>query len=103
MVALKSDGRAGIKTGMADIGAGTCAMLTRITAEMLGLAPERVEVRRGDTDSPPAAGSNGVMGRGLQRLLRLPHLRGDRQAHRRAHLLRGKGADTEGRTRHPGE
>ena len=61
-VTLMQDGRAIVETDMTDIGTGTYTILGQIAAEMLGLPTERVEVRLGDTDFPPAAGSGGSFG-----------------------------------------
>lgn len=61
-VTLKADGTARVETDMTDIGTGTYAILGQVAAEMLGLPMERVEVRLGDTDLPPSAGSGGSHG-----------------------------------------
>jgi xanthine dehydrogenase YagR molybdenum-binding subunit len=61
-VTLKGDGTALVETDMTDIGTGTYAILGQIAAEMLGLPMGRVEVRLGDTDLPPSAGSGGSHG-----------------------------------------
>ncbi len=61
-VTLRTDGTALVETDMTDIGTGTYTILGQITAEMLGLAFEAVEVRLGDTDLPPSAGSGGSWG-----------------------------------------
>ena len=61
-VTLRPDGTALVETDMTDIGTGTYAILTQLTAEMLGLDPAHVEVQLGDTDHPPAAGSGGSWG-----------------------------------------
>lgn len=61
-VTLKADGTAEVETDMTDIGTGTYAVLTQIAAEMLGLPPENVTVRLGDTEYPPASGSGGSFG-----------------------------------------
>ncbi|MCX7567098.1 xanthine dehydrogenase family protein molybdopterin-binding subunit [Sulfitobacter sp. F26169L] len=61
-VTLDPDGTATVETDMTDIGTGTYAILTQLTAEMLGLKPSAVEVRLGDTDHPPGAGSGGSWG-----------------------------------------
>ncbi len=61
-VTLTAGGRAVVETDMTDIGTGTYAILTQIAAEMLGLPPERVETRLGDSEFPPAAGSGGSWG-----------------------------------------
>jgi xanthine dehydrogenase YagR molybdenum-binding subunit len=47
---------------MTDIGTGTYTILTQIAAEMLGLPPERVRMKLGDTSFPQAAGSGGSFG-----------------------------------------
>ncbi|MAM24002.1 MAG: xanthine dehydrogenase [Rhodobacteraceae bacterium] len=61
-VTLDPDGSAVVETDMTDIGTGSYAILTQLTAEMLGLRPDQVEVRLGDTDHPPASGSGGSWG-----------------------------------------
>lgn len=61
-VTLTPEGTAVVETDMTDIGTGTYAILTQLAAEMLGLAPQDVEVRLGDTDFPPASGSGGSWG-----------------------------------------
>ncbi|TBN40377.1 xanthine dehydrogenase family protein molybdopterin-binding subunit [Paracoccus subflavus] len=61
-VTLGPDGRAIVETDMTDIGTGTYTILGQIAAEALGLPQERVEVRLGDTDFPPATGSGGSFG-----------------------------------------
>ena len=61
-VTLLPGGRALVETDMTDIGTGTYAILTQIAAEMLGLPPEAVETRLGDTDYPPGPGSGGSWG-----------------------------------------
>ena len=61
-VTLRPDGTALVETDMTDIGTGTYAILGQIAGEMLGLPVEKVEVRLGDTDYPPASGSGGSWG-----------------------------------------
>ncbi len=61
-VTLQPDGTALVETDMTDIGTGSYAVLGQIAAEMLGLSQDRVEVRLGDTDLPPASGSGGSWG-----------------------------------------
>lgn len=61
-VTLEADGTAVVETDMTDLGTGTYAILTQITAEMLGLPVDRVTVRLGDTEFPPASGSGGSWG-----------------------------------------
>lgn len=61
-VILTAEGKAVVETDMTDIGTGTYAILTQIAGDMLGLPPENVETRLGDTDLPPASGSGGSFG-----------------------------------------
>jgi len=61
-VRLGPDGTAVVESDMTDIGTGTYTVLGQIAAEMLGLPPERVLVRLGDTQFPPGAGSGGSWG-----------------------------------------
>lgn len=63
-VTLAPGGRAVIETDMTDIGTGTYTILAQVAAEMLGLAVDRIDVRLGDTDFPPSAGSGGSFGAG---------------------------------------
>ncbi len=60
-VRLQGD-RAVVETDMTDIGTGTYAILSQIAGEMLGLSPDRVDVRLGDSDLPGASGSGGSFG-----------------------------------------
>jgi xanthine dehydrogenase YagR molybdenum-binding subunit len=59
---LNTDGTATAELAMTDIGTGTYTILTQIGADLLGLPPEKVKVRLGDTDFPPAMGSGGSFG-----------------------------------------
>jgi xanthine dehydrogenase YagR molybdenum-binding subunit len=61
-VRLNADGTAEVETDQTDIGTGTYAILTQIACEMLGLPPENVTVRLGDTELPPGSGSGGSFG-----------------------------------------
>lgn len=61
-VTLRGDGTALVETDLTDIGTGTYAILGQVAAEMLGLPVASVEVRLGDTDLPPSAGSGGSHG-----------------------------------------
>lgn len=61
-VTLVQDGHAIVETDMTDIGTGTYTILGQLAAEMLGLSADRVEVKLGDTDFPPASGSGGSFG-----------------------------------------
>ncbi|HEU0043160.1 xanthine dehydrogenase family protein molybdopterin-binding subunit [Sphingomonas sp.] len=63
-VRLEPDGRATVGCDMTDIGTGTYTILAQVAGEMLGLPVDRVEVRLGDTDLPPSAGSGGSFGAG---------------------------------------
>jgi xanthine dehydrogenase YagR molybdenum-binding subunit len=59
---LNPDGTATAELAMTDIGTGTYTILTQIAADLLGLPPEKVLIRLGDTDYPEAAGSGGSFG-----------------------------------------
>ena len=61
-VILKEDGTAVVETDMTDIGTGTYAILTQICCDMLGIEPEDVETRLGDSHFPKASGSGGSFG-----------------------------------------
>jgi xanthine dehydrogenase YagR molybdenum-binding subunit len=61
-VRLTPDGFATVRMAMTDIGTGTYTILTQIAAEMLGLPPERIRMRLGDTEFPEASGSGGSFG-----------------------------------------
>jgi xanthine dehydrogenase YagR molybdenum-binding subunit len=61
-VTLGTDGRATIETDMTDIGTGTYTILAQIAGESLGLPIRCVDVKLGDTDLPPGAGSGGSFG-----------------------------------------
>src|SRR5690606_14677914 len=61
-VTLCPDGTAIVASDMTDIGTGTYAVLGQVAGEMLGLDPENVLVRLGDSSFPPGAGSGGSWG-----------------------------------------
>ncbi|MEO9132477.1 MAG: xanthine dehydrogenase family protein molybdopterin-binding subunit [Sphingomonas sp.] len=61
-VTLGKDGRATIETDMTDIGTGTYTILAQIAGESLGLPVHSIDVKLGDTDLPPGAGSGGSFG-----------------------------------------
>ncbi|MFA6113189.1 MAG: xanthine dehydrogenase family protein molybdopterin-binding subunit [Sphingomonas sp.] len=61
-VTLGTDGRATIETDMTDIGTGTYTILAQIAGESLGLPIRCIDVKLGDTDLPPGAGSGGSFG-----------------------------------------
>ena len=51
-VTLRSDGSALVEAGMHDLGTGTYTVMQQVAADALGLAPEKVTVRLGDTRLP---------------------------------------------------
>lgn len=61
-VILRPDGTAVVETDMTDIGTGSYAILGQVAGEMLGLRPDDIDVRLGDTDLPPGSGSGGSFG-----------------------------------------
>ncbi|WP_426255191.1 molybdopterin cofactor-binding domain-containing protein [Sphingomonas sp. DC2300-3] len=63
-VRLEANGRAIVACDMTDIGTGTYTILAQTVGEMLGLPVASVEVRLGDSDLPPSAGSGGSFGAG---------------------------------------
>ncbi|SOB78653.1 xanthine dehydrogenase YagR molybdenum-binding subunit [Sphingomonas guangdongensis] len=63
-ITLTPSGTALVETDMTDIGTGTYTILAQIAGELLGLPLDKVEVRLGDTDAPPGAGSGGSWGAG---------------------------------------
>ena len=63
-VTLTPEGRAVVETDMTDIGTGTYTIAAQIAGELLGLPIDRVDVRLGDTNFPPSAGSGGSWGAG---------------------------------------
>ncbi|MBD0676615.1 xanthine dehydrogenase family protein molybdopterin-binding subunit [Streptomyces sp. CBMA156] len=58
----REGGRYVAETGAADLGTGTWTTLAQIAADALGVPVERVEVRIGDTDYPPASVAGGSSG-----------------------------------------
>jgi xanthine dehydrogenase YagR molybdenum-binding subunit len=59
-VTLNSDGSALVEAAAHDIGTGTYTVMAQVAADALGISPERVSVRLGDTrlpESHPAIGS----------------------------------------------
>ncbi len=66
-VRAHSDGRVVVEAGTQEIGTGLPGVLTLVAADVLGVAPETVQVRHGDTGLPAAgmtAGSSATMGVG---------------------------------------
>ena len=70
-VSCKADGEITVLTAIPDIGTGTHTLLRQITAEMLTVPAEQVEVARGDTDTfdtdaePGGSKITAMVGRGL--------------------------------------
>src|SRR5256886_404429 len=73
-VTLKRDGSALVETGTHDLGTGTYTVMQQVAADTLGLAPDKVIVRLGDTRLPAShasigsatvanAGASGMLGR----------------------------------------
>src|SRR3989449_9247557 len=58
-VTLKRDGSALVETGTHDLGTGTYTVMQQVAADTLGLAPDKVIVRLGDTRLPASHASIG--------------------------------------------
>lgn len=56
---IHSDGSIEIRCGTQDLGTGTKTLIALIAADLLGLTPEQITVRVGDTQYPPSGGSGG--------------------------------------------
>ncbi|MGH8024623.1 MAG: xanthine dehydrogenase family protein molybdopterin-binding subunit, partial [Limisphaerales bacterium] len=56
---VNPDGSVEIRLGVQDIGTGTKTVIAVVAAEMLGLKPEQITVKVGDTNFPPGPGSGG--------------------------------------------
>lgn len=56
---INPDGSIEFRLGVQDIGTGTRTVIAVIAAELLGLKPEQITVRVGDTNFPPGPGSGG--------------------------------------------
>ncbi len=63
-VRIEPDGRVVVFTDVSPHGQGTATSFAQIAADVLGVAPTRVEVRHGDTDSLPVGGGT-TSSRGL--------------------------------------
>jgi xanthine dehydrogenase YagR molybdenum-binding subunit len=61
MVRLQSDGRVLVAAGAQEIGNGMYTLMTLVTSDVLGLSPERIDAKLGDTDLPEAPISAGSM------------------------------------------
>jgi xanthine dehydrogenase YagR molybdenum-binding subunit len=53
------DGSIEFRLGVQDIGTGTKTVIAVVAAELLGLTPEQITVKVGDTNFPPGPGSGG--------------------------------------------
>ncbi|MEJ2870531.1 xanthine dehydrogenase family protein molybdopterin-binding subunit [Actinomycetospora sp. OC33-EN08] len=58
-VTVYPDGSAAVRNAATDIGTGTYTIVGQIAADLLGLAPDQVDVDMGDTEMPPSAQSGG--------------------------------------------
>ena len=56
---INPDGSIEFRLGVQDIGTGTKTVIAVVAAELLGLKPEQITVRVGDTNFPPGPGSGG--------------------------------------------
>jgi xanthine dehydrogenase YagR molybdenum-binding subunit len=56
---INPDGSIEFRLGVQDIGTGTRTVIAVVAAEMLGLTPDQITVRVGDTNFPPGPGSGG--------------------------------------------
>ena len=56
---INPDGTIEFRLGVQDIGTGTRTVIAVVAAELLGLKPEQITVRVGDTNFPPGPGSGG--------------------------------------------
>lgn len=58
-VTIHPDSSVGIKMGTQDLGTGTRTAIMIVAADTLGLTPEQINLRIGDTEYPPDGGSGG--------------------------------------------
>ena len=56
---INPDGSIEVRLGVQDIGTGTKTVIAVVAAEILGLAPDQITVKVGDTNFPPGPGSGG--------------------------------------------
>lgn len=61
-IRLGPDGRYAVLIGAADLGTGTWTSLTQIAADALAVPVDRIDLRIGDTDLPPAMSAGGSSG-----------------------------------------
>ena len=81
-VTINGDGSALVETGTHDLGTGTYTVMRQVAADALGLAPERVTVRLGDTRLPASHAIYRLGHDGQCR--RLGHAGGEARARRRS-------------------
>jgi xanthine dehydrogenase YagR molybdenum-binding subunit len=58
-VTLRADGTALAEASFSDIGTGVFAIFPQLLGDALGMSPERIEIRHGDTALPQASGTYG--------------------------------------------
>ncbi len=56
---VNADGSVEIRCGTQDLGTGTRTLIAVLAADLLGLKPDQIKVRIGDTRFPPSGGSGG--------------------------------------------
>jgi xanthine dehydrogenase YagR molybdenum-binding subunit len=56
---INPDGSIEVRLGVQDLGTGTRTVIAVVAAEILGLRPDQITVRIGDTQFPPGPGSGG--------------------------------------------
>jgi xanthine dehydrogenase YagR molybdenum-binding subunit len=61
LVRLQPDGRVLVASGTQEIGNGIYTVMTQIAADVLGISPDKIDVKIGDTDLPEAPISAGSM------------------------------------------
>src|SRR4029077_8074757 len=61
-VSVRRDGTAHVRSAATDLGTGTYTIATQVTAELLGLDIDQVQVEIGDSDLPfaPYSGGSGM-------------------------------------------
>ncbi|WP_267351120.1 xanthine dehydrogenase family protein molybdopterin-binding subunit [Sphingomonas carotinifaciens] len=59
---IHPDGSATVSSAMTDIGTGSYTIMAQIASEILGIPVDRITMKLGDTNDPPAAGSGGSWG-----------------------------------------
>ncbi|HUB67348.1 MAG TPA: xanthine dehydrogenase family protein molybdopterin-binding subunit [Candidatus Methylacidiphilales bacterium] len=58
-VQINPDGTVEVRCGTQDLGTGSRTMVAMVAAEALGLTPQQITVKIGDTNLPPSGGSGG--------------------------------------------